>query len=416
MGTALPTVRQLEYQDWEFGIFVHFGVRTFYEGHRDWDGKPMVPEAFLPSELSCDQWAKTAARAGAKYMVMTAKHHDGFANWPSKYTDFSVASSPWRQGQGDVVREFVEACRRHGLKPGLYYSPAEWGNPSYENPRQYDDYFIHQISEILQPYGPIDILWFDGCGSGDHAYDWPRICRQIRRMQPEILIFSMGDPDFRWVGNELGLAPRPLWNTVKDVPVAMDTDRNEAVGKDRWLPAECDCRMRRRNWFFSDQDEATVKSVDELMGLYYLSVGRGCNLLLNIGPDRRGRFPDRDAARLLEFGEEIRRRFGTPRATLRDAQRVQDGWEFSFSPPVLLDHAVLREDLRDGEHIREFVLSINPNHQDQWIELWQGRNVGHKAICGFPAVAVSRLRCTVTERQGEEKLRALDLYCTVQTP
>jgi alpha-L-fucosidase len=410
MDTAIPTARQLEYQDWEFGIFLHFGIRTFYEGHRDWDGKPMSPEAFEPTALDCDQWARTAAEAGATYMVLTAKHHDGFANWPSAYTDFSVASSRWRDGEGDVVREYVDACRRHGIKPGLYYSPADWSCPVYDDPKAYDDYFIKQVSELLEPYGEIDVLWFDGCGSAGHEYDWGRICGEIRRMQPNILIFNMGDPDFRWVGNELGLAPVPCWNTVEDVPVAVDTAADESVTKPMWLPAECDCRMRFRNWFYSDADEDTVKSLDELMGLYYYSVGRGCNLLLNIGPDRRGLLPDKDTARLLEFGAEIRRRFSEPAASLDDAVAGDDGLVFSFESPILLDHAVIREDLTAGEHIRSFAVEINPNHQKRWIRVWEGANVGHKAICRFPAVAVQRLRFTVLESDGQEKLRSLDLH------
>ena len=411
MQTAVPTAKQLAYQDWEFGVFLHFGIRTFHEGHRDWDGKPMLPSAFRPSALDCGQWAASAKAAGARYMVLTAKHHDGFANWPTKYTDFSVASSPWQDGKGDVVRAFTDACREHGIKPGLYYSPADWTCPVYADARMYDDYFISQISEILTGYGAIDVLWFDGCGSAGHEYDWPRITAEIRRMQPGILIFNMGDPDFRWVGNELGLAPVPCWNTVEDVPIAVDTVAHETVAKGRrWLPAECDCRMRFQNWFYSDEDVDTVKSVDELMGLYYYSVGRGCNLLLNIGPDRRGLLPDRDRERLLAFGAEVRRRFCAPLATLAEATRVERGYEFSFAQPVLLDHAVLSEDLREGEHIRRFTVQVNPNHEQRWVTVWQGRNVGHKAICAFPAVAVRKLFVSLDEVDEGGALRSLTLH------
>lgn len=410
MPTAIPTARQLEYQDWEFGIFLHFGIRSFYEGHRDWDGKVMDPEAFQPSDFNPDQWAETAARAGAKYMVLTAKHHDGFANWPSKYTNFSVGSSSWQNGEGNVVRDYIAACRRHGIKPGLYYSPAEWGNKTYDDAKAYDDYFINQISEILAPYGEIDVLWFDGCGSSGHTYDWPRICKEIRRMQPNVLIFSMGDPNFRWVGNELGLAPVPCWNTVDRVPVAVDTTDHDAMPQPTWLPAECDCRMRLRNWFYEDADVDTVKSVEELMGLYYYSVGRGCNLLLNIGPDRRGLLPDPDAARLLEFGAEIRRRFDRqPLATLADFKSVEGGWEITFAQPVLADHIVIQENLADGEHVRRWSLDANVNHQGVWITLVQGENIGHKAIRRFPALAVSKLKLNLLETEGEAQLRALDL-------
>ncbi|NLG15336.1 MAG: alpha-L-fucosidase [Lentisphaerae bacterium] len=399
MKTGIPTPLQLEYQDLEFGIFVHFGIRTFYEGHRDWDGKAMEPSQFLPSQLNCDQWASVASAAGAKYMVMTAKHHDGFANWPSKMTDFSVAGSSWKGGEGDVVAEYVEACRRHGLKVGLYYSPMDASGKRYDDPKAYDDYFIGQISELLVPYGKIDILWFDGCGSGDHRYDWPRICSEIRRMQPEILIFSMGDPNFRWVGNELGIAPQPIWNTVEG-----------SEGRPKWLPAECDCRMRLQNWFYSDHDADTVKGVAELMGLYYLSVGRGCNLLLNIGPDRRGLFPDPDVLSLLEFGREVKRRFGKPIATLSDFGRDGLIYQKSFGAPVLADHVVLMEDLVAGEHVFGYRIEANPNHSGEWIELSRGTSLGHKAIRRFPQLAVRQLRVVLESESGDASLRGLDVF------
>lgn len=411
MPTAIPTSRQLEYQDWEFGLFLHFGIRTFYEGHRDWDGKPMPAEGFLPTAFDANNWAATARQAGMKYIVLTAKHHDGFANWPSKYTDYSVAATPWKDGAGDVVAEYVDACRRHDVKVGLYYSPAEASPKFKSDPKEYDDYFIGQVSEILTGYGEIDILWFDGCGSADHTYDWPRIIAEMRRMQPNILLFNMGDPDFRWVGNELGLAPVPCFNTVEDVPFAMDTLVPDKLGKALWLPAECDCRMRERNWFYSDQDEHTVKSVEELMGLYYMSVGRGCNLLINIGPDRRGLLPDADAARLLEFGAEIRRRFGSPVATLADFTEVDGGWEWTPAEPTLVDHVVIQEDLSEGEHIRRFRLTLPFDRVP--ITLWEGQNVGHKAICRFPQVKAPKLRVESLETDGRVELRTLECHNTV---
>lgn len=415
MTTALPTLRQLEFQDWEFGVFLHFGIRTFYEGHRDWDGQPMEPGRFTPADLDCDQWVRTAREAGARYMVLTAKHHDGFANWPSRHTDFSVASSPWQQGKGDVVREFTDACRRHDMKVGLYYSPADASAPTYPDPKAYDDYFIHQISEILTGYGQIDILWFDGCGSEGHTYDWPRIMAEVRRMQPEILIFNMGDPDFRWVGNEAGVAPLPCWNTVEAVPFSVQTDEVEPVGAPLWLPAECDCRMRDRNWFYSDADAATVKSVEELMGLYYLSVGRGCNLLLNIGPDRRGRLPDADAQRLLEFGAEIRRRFGSPLATLADC-RAEEETRWVWEPgDARIDHVVAGEDLTDGERLRRFSVQAAPWAGGKPITLYEGQSIGHKAICRFPLLRVRKVWLEVTEADGPARLRSLEWHDASRT-
>ena len=405
-----PTARQIEYQDWELGLFLHFGVRTFYEGHRDWDGRAMSPERFNPTQFDANQWAQTAVAAGFKYGVMTAKHHDGFANWPSKYTDFSVANSPWKAGAGDVVGEYVEAFRRHGLKVGLYYSPAEWGGETSfkKSAKAYDDYFIGQVSELLEPYGPIDILWFDGAGSGGHEFDWSRIVGEIRRMQPGVLLFSCYDPDFRWVGNEDGLSTTPVWNVVEGVPFSGDTDRTPL-----WLPVECDCRMRRENWFYSDEDEETIKSLDVLMGMYYYSVGRGCNLLINIGPDRRGLLPEKDAARLIEFGREIQRRFARPVATFGQIEKVGDNvWEYRCEEPFTVDHVVVQEDIAQGEHVRRFAIEFDtyPKCCIRPVTIYEGRNIGHKAVCRFPTVEAGKITLRVTEADGPVALRDMELF------
>ncbi len=420
-----PTSRQLEYQDWEFGVFLHFGIRTFYEGHRDWDGRPMDAAAFRPTDLDCDQWVSVAREAGARYMVLTAKHHDGFANWPSEYTRFSVAGSPWRGGDGDVVREYTDACRRGGIKCGLYYSPAEWRptdasagdevgeRANFRPADDYDEYFIRQISEILTGYGEIDILWFDGCGSEGHQYDWPRICREIRRMQPNVLLFNMGDPDIRWVGNEAGLAPRPCWNAVRSVDFSVQTDVPEHVGGGEalWLPAECDCRIREANWFYEDADAHTVKSVAELMGLYEMSVGRGANLLVNVGPDRRGLLPEPDASTLIAFGREVRRRFTNPLYRTADFAREGDTWTCRFRQPALIDHVVLAEDLTGGEAVRRFSIWHGGEGGGRTpIRLYEGRNVGHKAICRFPLVKADGIRVEIEESDGPVSLRSLEVF------
>ena len=215
---------QLEFLDWEYGIFFHFGIRTFYEGHVDWDMKEMPLDRFNPKQLDCGQWIKTAKEAGAKYAILVCKHHDGFANWPSRYTDYSVANTPWKDGKGDVVQEFVESCRKYDIKVGLYYSPAQFGSDQ-KKPEEYDDYFINQISELLTNYGEIDYLWFDGCGSENHEYDTMRIIKEIRRMQPNILIFNMWDPDTRWAGNESGLVCMPNHNIVSDLDFSVMTEK-----------------------------------------------------------------------------------------------------------------------------------------------------------------------------------------------
>ena len=406
MSTVLPTARQIEYQDWELGLFLHFGLRSFHEGYKDFDERKMKLESFYPTELDCRNWAKTAHNAGFKYIVLTAKHHDGFANWPSKTTGFSVANTPWKDGKGDVIAEYVDACREYGLGIGLYYSPFDADCPVYEDDSAYDDFFITQISELLEPYGEIDILWFDGCGSAEHTYDWARIIGEIRRMQPNIMIFNMGDPDFRWIGNEQGYAPLDTKNVVETVPVAIDNDTPQKVEL-KWLPAECDSRMREANWFYSDADEHTVKSPEELMGMYDYSVGRGANMLINIGPDRRGLLPDKDAANLIAFGDALKKRFASPVATLADAEQSGMTWTCSFEESTLVDHVVIAEDITQGEHIKRFAVKIA---SDTPITVCEGYTVGHKAVCRFPVVRARSIFLEVLEAEGDVKLKSLDFF------
>lgn len=370
----------------------------------------MTPNAFHPSGLDCEQWIRVASDAGMKYAVLTAKHHDGFSNWPSRYSEFTVAASPWKGGQGDVVSEFVDACRKYGVKPGLYYSPYDGSAGFYTQDAQaYDDYFVNQITELLTGYGEIDILWFDGCGSEGHTYDWPRIIGEIRRLQPNILIFNMGDPNFRWVGNEDGIAPLPCWNVVDTTDFSIYTERQDRLDGQLWLPAECDVQLRS-TWFYSDQNEHTAKSLEELMGLYYLSVGRGANLLLNVGPDREGRFPELDAERLQQMGAEISRRFRAPMGTLTECTVADRSWLYKPEQPQLIDHLVIGEDLTGGERVRRFTITIITAKSRRPVPIYEGRNIGHKAIIPIPAVKASEVRLDITESEGEPAIRDLSFH------
>lgn len=406
-----PNKKQLAFLDWEFGAFFHFGIRTFYEGHRDWDMEVMRKEAFNPSELDCRQWIRTIKEAGAKYAILVTKHHDGFANWPSKYTDYSVANTPWRGGKGDVVSDFVAACREFDIKVGLYYSPAEFSmKQEKKRPKEYDDYFINQIGELLTHYGDIDYLWFDGCGSEDYKYDNERIIKEIRGMQPNMAIFNMWDPDVRWVGNENGVAPSPCFNTVKDLDFSIQTDKKDELKKEVFLPAECDFKMRKNNWFYSDQDEDTVKSLEELMGLYYYSVGRGANLLINIGPDRRGLLPEKDANRLLEFGNEVRSRFSNPIVEKNSFSKVDNKYICKFKNPTLLNHLVIKENLINGEAVRSFNVIVTP-YPDHPIVVYRGQNIGHKAICYFPTINAVEVMVEIKEYDIDYEIDDIKLFC-----
>lgn len=417
-----PSAGQLAFLDWEFGVFFHFGIRSFFLGHKDWDNRPMPAEAFNPEKLDCEQWIRTIKDAGATYAILVCKHHDGFANWPSKYTDYSVAATPWKDGKGDVVREYVDACRKYGLKVGLYYSPAQWGGKiSFKEDREYDDYFINQIGELLTGYGKIDYLWFDGCGSEGHQYDTDRIVKAIRGMQPEILIFSMWDPDTRWVGNEDGYAPMPNFNTTADVDFSMLATEKEKLAHAKFLPSECDFKMRS-TWFDCELNEDTIKEADELMGIYEMSVGRGANFLINIGPDRHGLLPEKDAQRLAEFGNMLKARYGQA-LPFGDAEKTADNeWSIAmdgFSTErgegekanALVNRVVIREDMTDGEGIEEFRLYAHmPAYRSKRVCLYKGDTVGHKAICVIPTMRTGKITLEVTKANGDVKIRDIKAY------
>lgn len=395
---------QLDFLDWEFGAFFHFGIRTFYEGHVDWDMKEMPAEGFNPTELDCEDWIKTVSEAGAKYAILVCKHHDGFANWPSKYTEYSVKNTPWKDGKGDVVKEFTDACRKYGVKIGLYYSPAQFGSAKTD-PDEYDDYFINQVSELLTNYGKIDYIWFDGCGSENHKYDEKRITDEIRRLQPGILIFNMWDPDTRWVGNESGVSPSPNNLIVSELEFSVLTDEKELLSEKLFLPVECDCMMRLSNWFYSDRDEDTVKSVDELMGLYYYSVGRGSNLLINIGPDRRGLLPEKDKQSILNFGKAREKLLSSKVET--GIEKKSD-CEFDITleqQPV--NHVILREEITDADEISSFTIKVHPYSYGAPIVVFKGTTIGHKAVCAFPTIRAKRI---TVEYDIPKKVEAEVLY------
>ena len=389
----VPSKKQLEFLSWEFGLFFHFGIRSFYPFSRDWDMKTMELSAFDPPLIDCDEWLKTAKDAGAKYAIFTAKHHDGFANWPSAYTDYSVENVPWLDGKGDVVKLFTDACRKYDIKVGIYYSPADYRikNGTLSG-REFEDNFIAQISELLTNYGTIDYLWFDGCGSEGLTFDRARIINTIRSLQPDILIFNMWDPDVRWIGNELGYAPKFNSNIVNSVNFSVMTSEKELLDSKMFLPAECDMRMRDTYWFTSDDSELdTVKSVDKLMDVYENSVGHGANMLLNIGPAATGRLPEADKTRLLEFAQAVKERFSEPVGMSESRLTV----EFETTK---ISTVVIEEDLTEGETIYGFDIYADDNL------VYSGKTVGHKAICCFDATPCKKIKVALTEVVGEAKI------------
>ncbi|QJD85545.1 alpha-L-fucosidase [Cohnella herbarum] len=402
---ALPSENQLRWQDMEMGMFCHFGMNTFCD--REWGEGTDSPEKFRPSELDARQWASTARQAGMKYFILTAKHHDGFCLWPTATTDYSVAFSPWKDGKGDIVRECAEACREEGIGFGLYLSPWDRHEPRYADPAAYDDFYADQLEELLTGYGPLVEVWFDGAGSEGHTYDWERIMRIVRTHQPEAMVFNMGAPTIRWVGNEDGVAPYPCWNTAEAARLSMFTTESAdwLPSTPKWVPAECDVPIRKDQWFWHPDAEDRLHSLEHLMDIYYRSVGHGCNLLLNVAPDDRGLLPDSDVRRVLELGAEVRRRFDAPIAR---TSGTGNELVLQLEGETSIDHLVLMEDIRLGERIREYV--VDALRDGQWVEISRGSAVGHKKIDAFPPVAASAVRLRVLSSEGEPLVRSMGVY------
>ncbi|HEU4800226.1 MAG TPA: alpha-L-fucosidase, partial [Gemmatimonadales bacterium] len=289
----LPSPAQLRWQRDERALFVHFTVNTFTG--REWGDGTESPQLFNPSALDPRQWTRIAKSSGFRTVILTAKHHDGFCLWPSKLTSHTVAASPWKQGTGDVVRELADACRADGLGLGLYLSPWDRHEPSYGDSPRYNDFYIGQLTELLTQYGKVTEVWFDGAnGEGPNGkrqvYDWPRIHRTVRALQPEAVIFSDAGPDVRWIGNEKGIAGEPNWASVDPSTVPVPGLSGEEVIRQLqhgdahgsvWRPGEADVSIRP-GWFWHPEEDAKVKPAAELLDLYHQSVGRNAGLLLNV--------------------------------------------------------------------------------------------------------------------------------------
>ncbi|MBC8077880.1 MAG: alpha-L-fucosidase, partial [Chloroflexales bacterium] len=300
-----PTHQQLRWQTLAYGMFCHFGINTFY-GH-GWSDGTLSPRGFNPTRLDARQWVETAQAAGMRYLVFTAKHHDGFCLWPSDTTDYSVRASPFRGGRGDVVAELAQACRDANMPLGLYLSPLDRHEPCYADPPAYDRFYARQLAELCARYGPLFEIWFDGAGPEGRIYNWDLIMEVVDRHQPEALVFNMGRPSIGWVGNEDGQAADPNYYAVCEQAVSAHP-RARGAAKPTYLPAECDVSLRR-GWFWQPDEGATRKSVEHLLAIYYRSVGLGANLLLNVPPDRSGLLDGGDRERLLSLAAALRQRF-----------------------------------------------------------------------------------------------------------
>lgn len=453
-----PTPLQRAWQEMELIAFVHFTVNAFTD--KEWGDGTEDPVLFNPTDCNPHQWVQTLKNAGFKMLILTAKHHDGFCLWPSRHTDHSVAASPYKDGQGDVVRETAQACADHGLDFGIYLSPWDRHDPRYGTD-EYNDFYCNQLQELLTDYGPIRELWLDGAKPSDAQsmrYDWARIYKRARELQPEIVIKMGGDrdpqpvftdedvqpPDIRWIGNEDGLGRDTEWCVYPvDGPLLGMDLRRKVIGTRsqvreadwlHWWPSEADVSIRP-GWFYHASEDEQVKSVPHLMEIYYRSVGSNATLLLNIPPDQRGLFHENDVARLGDWRSVLDGTFdedlaagGVAAASSENEEHpagaLTDGdptswWQASekdtsaeisvdLGGEKTFDRLLLQEELSVGQRIEAFTLEATRN--GNWGEVASGTTVGHKRILRFSSTTADRVRLTVEQSRLEPTLRCLELY------
>ena len=388
-----PSPQQVAWQDLEIGALIHFGPNSFMD--REWGDGKADPQVFNPTQLDAAQWVAAAKSAGARYVVLVAKHHDGFCLWPTAETAYSVKASPWRGGHGDLVREVSQAAHQQGLRFGVYLSPWDRHEPRYGNNAQYDDYYRKELTELVTRYGEIVEFWLDGAGSEGHVYDFDSYVKTLRTYQPNASIFAdvgfLQYGDIRWVGNESGFAPEENWNVV------------DRLGYLRWRPAEADTPLRTDHWFWHPNDERSLKPLAELVETYHKTVGRGAQLMLGLAPDKRGLLPESDVARLREFGAEVRRVYGADSGGREESWSSAAALEIGAKEPMVFDRAVTMERLNAGQRVQRY--AIEAWQEGRWKPLATGTTIGHKRIDIFARTTASRVRLRIVEASGEPQIR-----------
>lgn len=451
----VPESKQVEWQQMETYAFIHFGLNTFND--REWGYGDTDPKTFNPTNLDCEQWAQTLVKAGMKGVILTAKHHDGFCLWPFEGTDYSVKNSPWKNGQGNVVKELSEACKKYGLKFAVYLSPWDRHQANYGTP-EYLPYFYAQLHDLLTNYGPVFEVWFDGANGGDgwyggakdirtidrkNYYNYPRIYEMLDSIQPQAIIFSDGGPGCRWVGNEKGFAGATNWSFLRKGEVHPGYDKSYELqyghpDGNQWVPAECDVSIRP-GWFYHPEEDDRVKSPDQLVDLYYRSVGHNATLLLNFPVDRRGLIHPVDSANAVRFHEMIQQQLKTnlvagmiPKVSnerggdfvasaLTDDNfdtywATEDGVttaniEFSFDTPTRMNRMMLQEYIPLGQRVKAFVVEYLD--KDTWLPVKlneETTTIGYKRLLRFETVETKGIRIRITDARGPLCLSNVGVY------
>lgn len=451
----VPEPKQVEWQQMETYAFIHFGLNTFND--REWGYGDTDPKTFNPTNLDCEQWAQTLVKAGMKGVILTAKHHDGFCLWPFEGTEYSIKNSPWKNGKGNVVKELSEACKKYGLKFAVYLSPWDRHQANYGTP-EYLPYFYAQLHDLLTNYGPVFEVWFDGANGGDgwyggakdirtidrkNYYNYPRIYEMLDSIQPQAIIFSDGGPGCRWVGNEKGFAGATNWSFLREGEVhpgyekSYELQYGHADGN-QWVPAECDVSIRP-GWFYHPEEDDRVKSPDQLVDLYYRSVGHNATLLLNFPVDRRGLIHPVDSANAVRFHEMIQQQLKTnlvagmtPKVSnerggdfvasaLTDDNfdtywATEDGVttadiEFSFDTPTRMNRMMLQEYIPLGQRVKAFVVEYLD--KDTWLPVKlneETTTIGYKRLLRFETVETKGIRIRITDARGPLCLSNVGVY------
>lgn len=451
----VPEPKQVEWQQMETYAFIHFGLNTFND--REWGYGDTDPKTFNPTNLDCEQWAQTLVKAGMKGVILTAKHHDGFCLWPFEGTEYSIKNSPWKNGKGNVVKELSEACKKYGLKFAVYLSPWDRHQANYGTP-EYLPYFYAQLHDLLTNYGPVFEVWFDGANGGDgwyggakdirtidrkNYYNYPRIYEMLDSIQPQAIIFSDGGPGCRWVGNEKGFAGATNWSFLRKGEVHPGYDKSYELqyghpDGNQWVPAECDVSIRP-GWFYHPEEDDRVKSPDQLVDLYYRSVGHNATLLLNFPVDRRGLIHPVDSANAVRFHEMIQQQLKTnlvagmiPKVSnerggdfvasaLTDDNfdtywATEDGVttadiEFSFDTPTRMNRMMLQEYIPLGQRVKAFVVEYLD--KDTWLPVKlneETTTIGYKRLLRFETVETKGIRIRITDARGPLCLSNVGVY------
>ena len=451
---AIPSARQLPWHEMEYYAFIHFNMNTFTD--MEWGTGGEDPVLFNPTELDVNQWVRVIKDAGMKGVIITAKHHDGFCLWPSKYTEHSVKNSPWKNGKGDVIKELSEACHKAGLKFGVYLSPWDRNHAEYGR-EAYVTYFHNQLRELLTNYGEIFEVWFDGAngGSGYYGganetrtidahtyYQWDKTFAIVRELQPNATIFGDEGPDIRWIGNEKGFGTPTNWNPFTSNPSLQGKDRLHHLGEGdengvNWIPAEADVSIRP-GWYYHTREDHQVRPLEKMVDIYYASVGRGYNLLLNLPVDRRGLVHENDIKRLMELKKVIEADFARNLVTdasvtasnIRKnnkqfkAEKTTDSdkntyWttdegvteasiELNFTKPTTFNRFMAQEYIPLGQRVKKFKLEYQKD--GKWETIDEQTTIGYKRLLRFPSVTATKVRFTVLEAKGSPLISNIGLY------